>query len=243
MRLKTILTISLGLNLLVSFFLVKEQYLKYYVSLPLVIKKTYHNKNFKIKDYLNRKEVFKILPKDSNSILFLGNSLTQNFDLAKYFQDINIKNKGVSGDLIVNVIDRLTPIIQNNPKKIFVEIGINDLGRGIAKDSVITNYKKLLDKLQKECKSAKIYIQSLFPVENSRTENPRYCNSKINANIKLINKELLKYGKKQNIVFIDTYSMFVLNGQLNPKYSLDGIHLSSEGYLLWSKILRPYLEK
>jgi lysophospholipase L1-like esterase len=89
----------------------------------------------------------------------------------------------------------------------------------------------------------KIYVQSLFPVENGRKEFPTYCNPKINREVREVNEELQKYSAKNNITFIDTYSTFDLNGQLNPKYSVDGIHLSGQGYLLWTKLLRPYVEE
>jgi len=244
-HIKTILVISLGLNLTASFFVAKRLYWKYYASNPVTIDKADKNTNTntKIKYWLERQELFEVLPKDSNSIIFLGNSLTQNFELVELFQNINIKNRGINGDIIAGVLNRLSPIIQTRPNKIFIEIGINDLSKGISKDSIIINYKQLLYKLQKESKLTKIYVQSLFPVENGRDEYPTYCNPKVNGDIREINKELQKYTTQYGITFIDTYSKFELGGQLNPKYSVDGIHLSGKGYLLWAQILRPYVDE
>ena len=143
-HLKTILVLSLGLNLIASFFVAKRLYWKYSASNPVTVEKADNKKNLKIKYWLNRQELFEVLPKDSNSIIFLGNSLTQNFELVELFKNINIKNRGINGDIIVGVLNRLKPIIQTQPKKIFIEIGINDHGAGISKDSVIINYKELL---------------------------------------------------------------------------------------------------
>lgn len=242
-QIKTILILSLGLNLIASFFVAKRVYWKYYASNAVIVENADKNENTKIKYWLERQELFEVLPKDSNSIIFLGNSLTQNFELVELFQNINIKNRGINGDIIEGVSNRLTPIIETQPKKLFIEIGINDLGKGIPKDRVIINYKRLLDNLKKELKSTKIYVQSLFPVENGRDGFPTYCNPKVNSDIKVVNQELLKYAKELDLTFIDTYSKFELGGQLNPKYSVDGIHLSGEGYLLWTKILRPFVDE
>lgn len=239
-HLKTILVLSLGLNLIALLFVAKKLYYKHSRSNQETVNKA-NLKNLKIQYWLNRQELFEVLPKDSNSIIFLGNSLTENFELAELFHNLNIKNRGINGDRIAGVLNRLTPIIQTHPKKIFIEIGINDLGGGISKDSVVVSYLNLLDTLQKECKTTKIYVQSLFPVENDRNDYPTYCTPKVNSNIKEINKELLEYTTQHNITFIDTYSKFELGGQLNPKYSVDGIHFSGAGYLLWTKILQPYL--
>lgn len=224
---KITLFFSLGFNIIVSFFIVKNIYCKYYSSDSSTLKD--ENKT-QISYFLNRQKLFEVLPRDSNSIIFLGNSLTQNFELAEHFHNINIKNRGISGDITAGVLNRLTTIIQTQPKKIFIEIGINDLGQGISKDSVLINYKKILFILQKECKSTKVYLQSLFPVENGRMEFPTYCTPSINKDIKFVNQELINYALQHNLTYIDTYSKFELNGQLNPKYSLDGIHLSGEGY-------------
>ena len=107
-------------------------------------------KNYKIANstqteftYLyDRDELFETLPIDDNSIVFLGNSLINNFELAELFQNLKIKNRGISGDKIDGVINRLDPIIRLKPNKIFIEIGINDLGYRSNKDVVLTKYKK-----------------------------------------------------------------------------------------------------
>jgi lysophospholipase L1-like esterase len=237
---KAIFISSLVLNLVCSYFIAKRFYYTYLTTKPSSSKTPNSNK---ITYWLNRNQVFEVLPKDSNSIVFLGNSLTQNFELAEIFKNTNIKNRGINGDIIEGVQNRLTPIIETKPKKIFIEIGINDLGIGIPKDKVIFNYLQLIDRLISECKSTKIYINSLFPVEVGSDRFPTYCNEKVNKAVVEINEELLRYSKDKNITYIDTYSKFELNGQLDPKYSVDGIHLTGEGYLLWSDILRPYINE
>lgn len=238
-KLKIILFISLTLNLIASFFVAKYIYYKNIenVSSMEQLKET------KISYFLNRDQLFETFPIDSNSIVFLGNSLTQNFELAELFQNLKIKNRGISGDVIDGVINRLNPIIRSKPKKIFIEIGINDLGKGIEKDSVIRKYKKLIKVLQTKLPKTKIYIQSLFPTETGRKEYETYCNKKVNRNVIEINSELAKFALKQKITFIDTYNSFAIQGELNPKYSVDGIHLNGLGYKVWTQILLPYINE
>jgi hypothetical protein len=73
-HLKLILILSIGLNLITTFFVAKELYLKYYASDSATVEKKADKT--KIKYFLNRQELFEVLPKDSNSIIFIGNSLT-----------------------------------------------------------------------------------------------------------------------------------------------------------------------
>ena len=236
-KLKIILIISLGLNLVTSLFVAKQLYTRY--------------KNYKIANstqteftYLyDRDELFETLPIDDNSIVFLGNSLINNFELAELFQNLKIKNRGISGDKIDGVINRLDPIIRLKPNKIFIEIGINDLGYRSNKDVVLTKYKKLINLLRSKLPKTKIYIQSLFPTETGRQEYKTYCTEAVNRDIIEINNELSKLPLKQNLTFINTHSSFVMNGKLNPKYSVDGVHLNGAGYKLWTEILKPYVNE
>lgn len=234
---KIILILSLVLNIALGLY--------------VVFKKTNQTVNVKTEllskshmtYFLNRDELFKALPQDSNAIIFIGNSLTQYFELTEFFKNINIKNRGIAGDFIDGVINRLEPIIQSQPKKIFIEIGINDLGAGILKDTVIVRYKKLINTLSTQLPNTLIYVQSLFPTEIGSANFPKHCTKKVNEDIVTINAELLKYCMQQHITFIDTHSSFVLNGALNPKYSIDGVHLNGDAYKQWAQIIMPYVNE
>ncbi|MGZ4043897.1 MAG: GDSL-type esterase/lipase family protein, partial [Bacteroidia bacterium] len=77
--------------------------------------------------WLNRDELFECFPTDTNSIIFLGTSLTQQFELAELFHNSTIKNRGIVGDVTESALLRLGPVVRCRPKKIFIELGINDL--------------------------------------------------------------------------------------------------------------------
>lgn len=192
--------------------------------------------------WLNRQELFESLPTDSNSIVFLGNSLTQNFELAEFFPNYKIKNRGINGDVSVGILNRVKSITDLHPSKIFVEMGINDLGTGVSRESILKNYNSLIDFIQSECKSTRIFIQSTFPVENGGKRYPNFCNERVNAEVVKLNTSLEELAIEKKITFVNVYPLLELNGQLNPKYSVDGIHLNGSGYVLWAEILKPFVE-
>lgn len=234
--LKWFLFLSLLLNIIAGIYIVRKLYrqppVKAYTPPP---KPAY---------YLDRDKLFDVLPKDSNAIIFLGNSLTQYFELAEFFQDIHIKNRGIHGDMLDGVLKRLTPIIASQPGKIFIELGVNDIEQNVPQDKVIERYKRLLDTLKTTCPGTKLYVQSLLPVADSSQYLPTsYCSQQMNKSIVAVNNELRKLAEMEQCTFIDAYSQFVFAGQLNPKYSVDGVHLSGEGYLLWTRILKPYVDE
>ena len=70
-----------------------------------------------------------------------------------------------------------------------------------------------------------------------------YCSPKTNNNIRLLNQKLKDYTKKAGITFIDIYPHFLAGKELDPKFSVDGVHLTGDAYLLWTKLLKSYVEE
>ena len=79
-----VLGAAILMNLAIGIVLARKLYWTY----PHAVKSN------KIEYFLNRQQYFEVFPTDSNSIVFLGNSLTQNFDVTELLQDIRIKNRG-----------------------------------------------------------------------------------------------------------------------------------------------------
>ncbi len=238
---KILLICNALLVFLIIWLLMRENYPKRIYD-KLTILKT-NSPDQKIEYWFNRNKLFEFFPKDSNSIVFLGNSLTQNFELAELFHKANLKNRGIVGDITKGVLQRLKPIIESQPKKIFIEIGINDLFMEIPPDTLLKNYTLILNELQLQCLHTKIYAQSLLPVSFNSTTLSKVNASRINNDINYVNKKLKEYVAKKNLGYIDLYSEFQLNGTLDASLTLDGVHLNGKGYLLWTKILIPYVEE
>ena len=230
-RIKILLSLSIFLNLTFSALYVN----KFFSSRTKNV-----SKDSAYTYFSGRDQLFELLPKDSGSVVFAGNSLTQNFEFAEIFQTLKIKNRGVNGDKINSFKNRLSTIIQLKPSKLFVEIGINDLLRGGEKEEVLLGIKDLMMELRTQLKTTKIYFHSLFPV-NSRLMNYKLNTSTINEDVAYVNKGLKTACDQTNIEYIDTYSLFVSSMYLNPSLTSDGVHLNGKGYLLWVDILKPYL--
>jgi len=193
--------------------------------------------------YLERDKLFEVLPKDSGSIVFLGNSLTQYFELAELFANLRVKNRGIHGDDIEGTLKRLASVIDLKPSKIFIELGTNDLDLFHTTERILLNYGRLIDTLQSTCPDTKIYVQSVLPVANSNSQMPSYCSPQRNKQIQELNKVLENLTRTKRCTYIDAHGQFTTKGQINPKYAVDGVHLSGEGYLLWTKIFRQYVEE
>lgn len=190
--------------------------------------------------YVQRASLFSKLPITPKDIVFIGNSITNGAEWSELFPEKNVKNRGISGDTSEGVYDRLDPIVKGKPAKIFILIGINDISRNVKVNTIVLNMKRIIEKIQNQSPQTKIYIQSILPV------NPDFEMFKSHLKpqlIKEINQQYQNIAKEHNVNYINLYPHFLEKGtdKMNKNYTNDGLHLLGEGYLLWSKIVEPYL--
>jgi lysophospholipase L1-like esterase len=227
--------LSLAINLVAAAYFVRKVFLRSQTNTAAAPAKPAY--------YLERDKLFDVLPKDSNTIVFLGNSLTQYFELAEILNNNRVRNRGIHGDMITGVLNRLSPIIASQPEKIFIEIGINDLEQRVSKEQLLMNYERLVDTLKNSCSKTKLYIQSLLPVSDSCRSLYNYCSPQMNKLVKEVNQELQQLASKKGCTYIDVHAQMLKANELNPAYSVDGVHLSGEGYLQWAKVIKPFVEE
>ncbi|MFA6336038.1 MAG: GDSL-type esterase/lipase family protein, partial [Bacteroidales bacterium] len=191
--------------------------------------------------YYHRVSLFDKLPINKSDIVFLGNSITHYGEWAEIFNNKHIKNRGISGDIVEGVYDRLDPIIQGEPKKIFLLIGINNLSRNYTVDSVLSGIGKIAEKITKGTPRTKLYIQSVFPVNDSFDSYSKHSSK--GELILELNKGLKKMCEEKGLTYIDVYPALKSKDseKLDPAYTKDGLHLNGDGYMVWKEVLKKYL--
>ena len=117
--------------------------------------------------YYQRASLFENLKTSPNDIVFIGNSITNGAEWSELFDNKNVKNRGISGDICMGVYDRMDVITKGMPAKIFLLIGVNDIGRGASSDSVVVGIDRIIDKIQIDSPTTEIYLQSILPLNDS----------------------------------------------------------------------------
>lgn len=232
-KIRRILFISIGFNLL---FIIVTGFT--FVKLDKVdagVKKT-NAVNRAGFHYYERTSLFDELSIPPNFIVFLGDSLTFRTEWAELFPGKNVINRGIGGDTTEGVLDRLDSVIAAQPKQIFLLIGVNDL-RSHSVSATLENYSLIIDRIQSGSPKTEIFIQSLLPVNNKK-----YGKILTNYKIKKMNEGLRYLAENTGVHYIDLYSIFAENDQLPEKYTLDGIHLTGKGYILWRESIKEYIE-
>ena len=87
-------------------------------------------------------------PRSKGGIVFLGNSLTEFFNLS-VFGDTSIINRGIRGDFTEGLLKRIDEVISLQPSKLFIEIGINDIFEKVPLEEINDNYEKLIERIKK----------------------------------------------------------------------------------------------
>lgn len=182
--------------------------------------------------YQGRMELFANLPEPRKSIVFLGNSITERGMWHELIPGKVIMNRGIGGDNTFGVIARLDKIVETSPQKVFLLIGINDLGRGLPVTVITSNYHRIIRRIQSGSPGTRIYVQSVLPMNDSILK-AQYLLNKGHL-IRELNEEIKKLAAEYKLTYVDLYSEFENGqGQLRPELTVDGIHLRPLAYRLW----------
>lgn len=104
----------------------------------------------------------------SKDIVMLGNSLTEGGgDWSARLGKKNVRNRGIIGDEVMGIYDRLHQILPGHPAKLFLLIGVNDISHDLAPDSIVDMIRMTVERIRKESPDTKLYLQSLLPFNES----------------------------------------------------------------------------
>jgi lysophospholipase L1-like esterase len=187
--------------------------------------------------YIARLSIFRSIPNTNQKVVMLGNSITNNCWWNELLERdaAEVINRGISGDTVLGILDRLDDIVDENPAKIYLLSGVNDMfeDSNVAKEEVWNRYQQLIEAICDRMPDAEFTISTTLPV-NPLTklypginEKVAYLNSQLKANA-------LKYGYN----FIDLAPILSdKNGDLSAQHTCDGIHLLPSAYHMWKELL------
>ena len=191
--------------------------------------------------YARRATLFDELPIGKKDIVMLGNSLTDGCEFNELLNNKHIKNRGIVGDIVQGLIDRVEPIIKGQPKKLFIMCGVNDISHDVSADSIARATEKLIVMVKNGSPRTKIYLQSLLPFNNDVRE---WKLLKGRDHVVVEANELLEQvARRQGVTWINLYPLFVDDqGRLRADLTNDGLHLMGKGYIIWRDAIKPYIK-
>ena len=197
------------------------------------------------------KKIYSFLTQNKNAsqgqIVFIGDSITDYYHPDDYYADLPLAtyNRGIAGDTTKWLFGRIKLSLYDiAPSKVVLMIGINDINSKKDNQYIIEMYEKILDGIKQNLPTTEVYCMSVLSLNSKRLNYVKDID--INAEIDQIkdfNVLLENLVSKKDYTYVDLFSQTIdENGFLMSEYSDDGIHLNSNGYEVWTNIVKPYLQ-
>lgn len=171
--------------------------------------------------------------------VFIGDSITEFYPIADLLSDFSVINRGIGGDTSEDLLSRLNDILILEPKKIFMLIGTNDIGLSVPQEQTVSNIETICKKIAEKLPNTELYLISVLPVNSEKECIRNSALPRTNDAIDSLNERICGID---GVKFIDAGSKLKdESGKLKEEFTLDGLHLSVKGYVVYSEILKPYL--
>ena len=192
--------------------LVKEYYEAKYVK--------YAQENEKYADY----EV---------DVAFIGDSLTDGYDIEKYYPEYLVSNRGIGGETTHGLLARLDlSVYQLKPKVVVMLIGANNF------DTMFEDYEDLIIGIRQNLPETELIVCSLTSMGGEHWGRKNQLAAFNNVKIKA-------YAEKHGCHFVDLFTP-LLNLETNEiyeHYTTDGGHLTAEGYIVLTSAIKPVIDE
>lgn len=159
----------------------------------------------------------------ANSVV-MGDSITEG--LEEY--DILNASSVVAeiGVELVDLGDQVKKVKELNPQFIFLAYGMNDIAATNGDTQLfVKQYTELIDDVQKKLPDTKIFVNSIFPVQEQEIEE-----NALYAHLSEYNDALQQLCDKRQIAYIDNTDLAAPDD-----YEEDGVHFKATFYPVWLK--------
>lgn len=125
-------------------------------------------------------------------------------------------------------------LMRNQYKKVYLMIGINEMGRGTL-EGFMEEYTKVVKRIKELQPDAIIILEAIMKVGKEKSDSDDIFN---NVNITKRNAAIAELADNESIFYFDMNPAVVdEDGNLNAEYSFDGIHLKAQYVQIWKDYL------
>lgn len=171
---------------------------------------------------------------EKNEVCLIGHSQFDQWNISS-LMGCPVYNFGISGITAKEYLEDIfeKQLIKNIRGRIFILIGVNDIILPLTIEEMANSITNLIDKISLKFNVPIYYIETLHV--NGRLDRS-------NKRIDMLNS-LVKNNISRNIIWISTKKFDDPFGNLNYRYTTDGLHLNETGYLVLRELLEEKLNE
>ncbi len=177
-------------------------------------------------------------PPDTGQVLFLGSSSIRRWDTARAFAGIDSINRGFGGSQISDCIFFFDQVVlPHQPSVIVFYAGDNDINAGKSVDEVFGDFRAFAGLVRYHLPETRIVY---IPIK------PSIKRAALWADMNEVNLRIQKRSEREPLLYYADIASPMLETGMPPSPSLfadDGLHLSDAGNALWSRVIRPEIER
>lgn len=218
------------------------------VCLSFSIGESYAQKN----DFANLRRYSKenaALPqatKKDKRVIFMGNSITEGWVRTHpdFFKSNGYIGRGISGQTSYQFLLRFREdVINLSPALVVINAGTNDVAENTQAYNEDYTFGNIVSMAElAKANKIKVILTSVWPAAAFKW---RMEIKDVPQKIKSLNDRIEAYAKANKIPFVNYYKAMVVdeNQALNPQYTKDGVHPTSEGYDIMEPLIKNAIEK
>ncbi|MDX1739891.1 MAG: GDSL-type esterase/lipase family protein [Rhodothermales bacterium] len=177
-------------------------------------------------------------PPPSDPIVFVGSSSIRLWPTDSLFSDLPVVNRGFGGSHISDVNYYVRDVVlPYRPSAIVFYAGDNDVNDGKSPERVLRDYQEFVTHVRSSGQTPRILFLAIKPSPSRWTAWPRMAEA---------NDLIRQFSNGDTLLeYVDVASPMLGAGG-RPSGDLfvsDSLHLSDEGYRLWTGILRPRIDQ
>jgi lysophospholipase L1-like esterase len=185
-----------------------------------------------------------VLPGEKGRVVFLGDAITEPWDLARYFPGKPYLNRGIPGQTTPQMLVRFYPdVIRLHPAAVVILGGVNDIAGNTGPETaamIEDNFRAMCHLAQ--ANGVKVILGTILPVSDYTAH--KQTEKHPLADIAKLNTWLRSYAAEIHAELADYYAVTVdSRGMLKEGYSEDGAHANDRSYSVMAPVAEAAIER
>jgi len=183
---------------------------------------------------------------DEHRVVFLGDSITDRWELARFFPGKPYVNRGIGSQVTAQMVLRFhQDVVDLKPSAVVILAGVNDVQGFLQQDSeeqIEQNYEAMADIADRH--HIRIIFASILPVNNYEAKADKVLAERHPDELRALNAWLRSFCAARGYDYADYYSAMVDPGGLMRRgLTDDGIHPLDGGYAIMAPIAEAAIER